>query len=120
MEHRWGIRTCLARPVRVRSSGALAAPAVLSDISVSGALLQTSAPFALHARLEVQLFPPGSGYSSVEATVVRIGRFGMGVEWTVLAPQSVQRLLSEAAESEAPSDAEPAKYAKAPRPTRAR
>jgi len=120
MEHRWGVRTRLARPVRIHSRGALAASAVLSDISVSGALLQTSAPFALHSRLEVLLFPPESRHPSVEAIVVRVGQFGLGVEWTVLAPLSVQCLLSEVAQIDAVSHGPAPKYARASRPKRVR
>ena len=118
MEHRWGVRTRLTRPVRIHCRGALPASAVLSDISVSGALLETSVPYALHSRLEVHLFPMGSRHAAVEAVVVRVGQFGLGVEWTVLAPQSVQCLLNEVAQVDAVPDGRAPEYVREPRPKR--
>jgi hypothetical protein len=95
MEHRWGNRICLVRPVRVRSRHALVGAALLCDISVSGALLRTAAPFGLHSWIEVELFPFRARFQPVEATVVRIAPDGLGVEWLELAPLSVRHVLNE-------------------------
>ena len=95
MEHRWGARICLDRSVRVRSRNALVGAAVVCDISVSGALLRTAAPFGLHSWIEVEFFPFRPRHQAVEATVVRIGPDGLGVEWLELAPLPVRHLLHE-------------------------
>jgi hypothetical protein len=95
MEHRWGNRICLVRPVRVRSRNALIGAALMCDISVSGALLRTAAPFGLHSWIEVEFFPFRTRYQPVAATVVRIAPDGLGVEWLELAPLSVRHVLNE-------------------------
>jgi hypothetical protein len=95
MEHRWGSRICLARSVGVRSRNALAGTAVMCDISVSGALLRTAAPFDLHSWIEVEFFPSSARQQAVEGTVVRVGPDGLGVEWIELAPLTVRHLLHE-------------------------
>jgi hypothetical protein len=104
MEHRWGNRICLARPVRVRSRNALAGPATLCDISVSGALLRTAAPFGLHSWIEVEFSPFRARHPAVEAVVVRIGQDGLGVEWIELAPLTVRHLLHELVLEARPAD----------------
>jgi hypothetical protein len=94
--------------------------AVLHDISVSGAFLQTTTPFGLHCQIEVEFFPFRARHEAAQATVIRVVREGLGVEWTELAPLSVRHLLRELAQGDLASHAGEETSARVPRPERAR
>jgi hypothetical protein len=105
VEHRWGTRLSSAHVVRVRTRSGLMAPAVVRNISVSGAFLETAAPLRQSAHLDLQLFPPQSRLRSVDAYVVRADPQGFGIEWCELAPPAVQRLIEALVSHEIPAHA---------------
>jgi hypothetical protein len=87
MEHRWGQRIALGRPVRVRC-GSSEGAAVLMDGSVSGAFIRTRLCLRQWASVEVQV-----AGEPVPAWVVRATPAGFGVEWSEFAPLAVVALL---------------------------
>ena len=95
MEHRWGSRFALEHPVRIRSSGALVSTGALRNVSLSGGLLHTTAPFRLNCRIVLQLGGVPKAERVVEAMVVRRAAEGLGIEWTELAPAVIRQLLRE-------------------------
>jgi len=94
MEHRWGERTTLDRPIRIDCRSQATAVAVLRDASVSGAFLCTSARLALLTTVEITLLGRGRTTESIEALVVRSAPDGFGLEWAEIAPRAIVDLLS--------------------------
>jgi hypothetical protein len=81
MEHRWGHRISIDLPIWV-SSGGIAGPGMLRNLSVSGALIETSLPLATLTMVRVQI--PRSGelpHASAWGFIVRDGSNGFGIEW---------------------------------------
>jgi hypothetical protein len=94
VEHRWGNRLPSEHLVRIRTRGGLMASGVLHNVSVSGALLETTAPLRTSAYIDVQIFPPHYDSAVAAAYVVRAQGPSFGIEWCELAPAGVQRLLA--------------------------
>jgi len=82
MEHRWGRRRpCKAR-VAVSAGSGVAGIGRLRNVSISGALMETSLPLSLFTQIAVAVLrDDGSRYAEFTATVVRRGPDGIGIEW---------------------------------------
>jgi hypothetical protein len=81
MEHRWGQREDVSIPVRLRWRQRYgAATGEITNISASGAWIQTNARLPLLAPLEVDMLAAG-GPGSIAAYVVRKSSGGYGIEW---------------------------------------
>jgi hypothetical protein len=83
MEHRWGQRQPVNRPVHIRTQGGLAGRGCVRDLSVSGAFIATSLPVAQFSCVEIQ-FRQKDGFATVtclEGEVVRTANDGFGIEW---------------------------------------
>jgi hypothetical protein len=83
LEHRWGQRApCKAR-VRLSTGTGIAGSGHIRNISGSGAFIETVAKLAMHMKVDLVILGNASAVHSVEmaATVVRVERDGIGVEW---------------------------------------
>ncbi len=90
MEHRWGQRDEVAIPVRLRWQHRYgAAIGEITNISTSGAWVQTAAQMPLLAPIEVDMRSV-EGRSRIEAYVVRRTSSGIGIEWRVPLHQGFQ------------------------------
>jgi hypothetical protein len=94
MEHRWGCRTLIDKPVRIAAATHIST-ARLRDISASGAFLCTHLTAAFRGRVQVQFQLPSNGTSecTVEALVARKAPDGIGVEWMPFSPTSVSHII---------------------------
>lgn len=110
MEHRWGQREDVSIPVRLRWHQRYgAATGEISNISQSGAWIETNAELPLLAPLDVDMLTAG-GRGAVAAYVVRKSSGGCGIEWSEPLKQRFQpglhdfervRILGRNAENEA-------------------
>ena len=92
MEHRCGIRHTADIPVQLRVvQGGLTAWAILSEWSISGALLRTDLPIAELVRVSVK-FPRALLAARLQGTVVRRNDDALALEWDQLAIQLARRL----------------------------
>ena len=83
MEHRWGQRMrCQAR-VRLSAGARISGTGRVRDVSSSGAFIETVLHLPMHARvmLMVQGSEPQIHAVEIAASVARVGRDGIGVEW---------------------------------------
>jgi len=81
MEHRWGQREAVSIPVRLRWRQRYgAATGEITNISASGAWIQTNAGLPPLALLEVDM-PAAGGRRAITAYVVRKDSGGYGIEW---------------------------------------
>ena len=83
MEHRWGQRMrCQAR-VRISAGGEFTGAGRVRDVSSSGAFIETSSVLPVHVRVTLLVIGNESSTRVVEiaATVVRVARDGLAVEW---------------------------------------
>ena len=83
MEHRWGQRM----PCRARarlSAGAVMGAGHLRNVSSSGAFIETGLDLPVHTQVELVVLGNESATRTVEvnASVVRVERDGIGVEWS--------------------------------------
>jgi len=82
MEHRWGQRKrCQAR---ARLSGAgMSGTGRVRDVSTSGAFIETTMHLPIHARVLLMVRGNESAIREVEiaASVARVSRGGIGIEW---------------------------------------
>ena len=80
--------------------GGVAASGQLRNISISGALVQSSLPVALFGRIWLRVAPPpggsGKGKWLAEAQVVRLEGNGFAVEWCEFAPLLARALIRNA------------------------
>jgi len=84
MEHRWGERQQVNRPVQIRTRGGLVGQGNVRDLSVSGAFVATSLPVALFSCVQLQFRAQQDGAcktASLEGDVVRTDVDGFGIEW---------------------------------------
>jgi hypothetical protein len=91
MEHRWGQRMrCQAR-VRISADGGDSCLGHVRVISSSGAFIETAARLAVGARVTLLMLGNESAIRPVEfnATVVRVERDGVAVEWCVTPSRSI-------------------------------
>jgi hypothetical protein len=85
--------------VHLWAPGGVAAPGQLRNISISGALVQSSLPVALFGRIRLRVAPPGGpgkGKWTTEAQVVRLDGNGFAVEWCEFAPSLARALIRNA------------------------
>jgi hypothetical protein len=96
-EIRWGERLTVDLPVRIVARGAQAVPGRLRNLSISGALIETDAPFALRTPLTLSLTLPSEGGVNLdlEAVVVRLDHGAIGIEWRDMACQPLLDLLHQ-------------------------
>jgi hypothetical protein len=83
MEHRWGQRlSCQAR-VRLSAGGGISGAGRVRDASSSGAFIESTLVLPMHTRVALLVMGNESSTRVVEiaATVVRVARDGIGVEW---------------------------------------
>ena len=79
--------------------GVVAASGQLRNISISGALVQSSLPVALLGRIRFRVTAAGGtgkGKWMADAQVVRLEGNGFAVEWCEFAPQLARALLRNA------------------------
>ena len=97
MEHRWGERVGVDIPVRISAHPFAMKHAQLTDMSVSGASLETDLDLRVLSRIHLLIEVPHrirSEASSVAAYVTRRGKSGVGIEWCEFAPPVVSELLA--------------------------
>jgi hypothetical protein len=83
MEHRWGQRMpCRAR-VQISGGTGLGGEGRVRDISSSGAFIETALHLPLYARVNLMVLGNESATREIEitASVMRVARDGVGVEW---------------------------------------
>jgi PilZ domain len=96
MEHRWGHRREISRPVQLGIRGGVSARGRICNVSISGAFIVSPLPIAHFAYVHVQFTAMIDGQrkvTSVEAQVVRKDSTGFGVEWCEFAPAAVRALV---------------------------
>jgi len=83
MEHRWGQRMPCRAVVRLSHAEHGSGPGRIRDISSSGAFIETALAIPVYARIALWVLGNESATHAVEisATVVRVDRDGVGVEW---------------------------------------
>jgi hypothetical protein len=97
VEHRWGRRIALKIPVQLAMEAGDLMLGQMTNISISGAFVQTPRAIPLGAQIEVEVIVRnhhiGRSLERVTAHVVRRTSDGVGIEWCDLAPRSVSVLL---------------------------
>ena len=96
MEHRWGNRHEISRPVRLGTRGGIAARGRICNISLSGAYVVSPLPVSLFSYVRVQFTAMLNGKrtgTAVEGQVVRKDATGIGIEWSEFAPAAVRALI---------------------------
>jgi PilZ domain len=83
--------------VRIRRRGQNSAIGWLTDVSLSGAYVQTSAPLSLVSRIHVAVDQRGTGNLALRSLrlrgrIVRHGPGGVGVEWEEFASEILSRM----------------------------
>lgn len=92
MEHRWGRREEVTIPVELRWPQRYgAARGEITNVSTSGAWIDTVAVMPLLAPIEVDMLDV-DGLGPLAAFVVRRSSRGIGVEWSELAQQRFELL----------------------------
>ena len=82
MEHRWGRRIACGTPVRLTTAGALIDHCRLRDVSMSGAFIETTLELPMLARISLTVLrAEPQAECEISASVVRLARDGVGVEW---------------------------------------
>jgi hypothetical protein len=83
MEHRWGQRMACRARVRMSTVEGISGAGCIRDISSSGAFIETALELPVNARLVLIMSGNESATREVEvkASVVRVARDGVGVEW---------------------------------------
>jgi hypothetical protein len=96
MEHRWGQRVTLQAPVRLYLDDAALGRGLLRNVSISGALIETSLEIPVFSNLVVALAGIGAGGPQIHelaACVVRRLPTGVAVEWRDMACPAVVALM---------------------------
>jgi hypothetical protein len=96
---RFGQRIPLELPVTLSADGLKSAPGVIRNASISGGFIETTLELPLHANLVVTLDvqkPEPAATHALNACVVRIDAFGLGIEWRDMACVDVLELLQRA------------------------
>ena len=96
MEHRWGHRREINRAVHLGTRGGLVARGRLTNVSISGAFVQSPLPASLFSYVQIQFTAMLNGKrttTALEAQVVRKDSTGFGIEWCELAPEAVRALV---------------------------
>jgi hypothetical protein len=96
MEHRWGNRREISRPVQLATRGGLIARGRICNVSISGAFVVSPLPVTLFTYVEVQftaMFNGKRSSTSVEGQIVRKDAAGFGIEWCEFAPEAIRSLV---------------------------
>jgi hypothetical protein len=95
MEHRWGQRMPCRATVRISHGTRSGDNGRIRDVSSSGAFIETALQIPVYARLTLWVLGNESAAHAVElsATVVRVARDGVGVEWCDTAAGEVCRVV---------------------------
>jgi hypothetical protein len=96
MDTRWGERIQVDFPVRMTAHRFAVRKGRLTDLSVSGASIESNFEPRLQSRIEIAMVSPlRPKYKSpvVVGYVTRRHKEGIGVEWCEFAPQVVSELL---------------------------
>jgi hypothetical protein len=83
MEHRWGQRWPCRANVRLVAGPGIGGAGRVRDVSASGAFIETSLELPVYARVGLLVLGNESATHAAEiaASVVRVARDGIGVEW---------------------------------------
>jgi hypothetical protein len=82
MEHRWGHRIPCGSRVRLSTSATTGGAGKMRDVSTSGAFIETALPLPLFSRLVISVIRDDPRHEvDTMASVVRVARDGVGVEW---------------------------------------
>jgi hypothetical protein len=83
LEHRWGQRLCCRAQVRLSTSAGITDAGRIRDISSSGAFIETAVSLQPEVQVSLAILGNASAPEVVVrvATVVRVARDGIGVEW---------------------------------------
>jgi hypothetical protein len=94
-EHRWGERIRVNLAVDVLLDGNAAMRGYVKNLSLSGALLKSTADLPLHALIAVRIevAPPAKDTCLIKARVCRKPGHAIGIEWCEFAPPAVKDLL---------------------------
>ena len=95
MEHRCGTRYPTDTVVCVGASyGALIAPGLLTDVSVSGCFIHTLLPVDPLVRISVRILSARRSLANLrlDGQVTRRTKSGIGVEWAEYLPELVRQL----------------------------
>jgi hypothetical protein len=105
MEHRWGSRKAIDVPVRFMALPALIGTGRITNVSMTGAFLETRAPLRPMVLLYVELIHlsrEAGRRRRLSASVVRRTESGVGIEWCEPASKSpLYAQLRSAARTEA-------------------
>lgn len=96
MEHRCGHRVGVDLPVSISGNALAARAGRLTNLSTSGAFIQTDAEWRLLSRVLVVIDPPSTARlhaPTISAYVARKLRDGVGIAWCEFAPIEVTRIL---------------------------
>jgi hypothetical protein len=111
MNHRCGHRFTTDRTIRIRTASGAVSIARLTDVSVSGAMINTVLDLPYMSRIKVQMTRGYDGDGStreVDAYVIRRTPEGTGIEWEELNPRAVDELVRSLARAPA-ANSEPQK-----------
>lgn len=96
MEHRWGHRREISRPVHLGTGSGLVARGRICNVSISGAFVISPLPVALLSHIQVQFTAMVDGKRQttvVDGQVVRKDSTGFGIEWSEFAPEAIRALV---------------------------
>jgi hypothetical protein len=96
MEHRWGHRREVSRPVRLETSSGVIARGRITNCSISGAFVVSPLPVVLFSHVEVRFMAMIDGERTTTAVlgqVVRRDTVGFAIEWSEFAPDAVRALV---------------------------
>ncbi len=102
MEHRWGDRRQVILRVLLRHPDQRCAAGRLTNISLSGAYVQTRSEFTVFSRIEVAFDAARHGLARLgpmrlQGRIVRRGKSGMGIEWEEFSPEELGKIVRVAA-----------------------
>ena len=83
MEHRWGQRMRCQASVYLSADAEIGGTGRVRDVSTSGAFIETTLQLPMHARVMLRVKGNDSATHDVDiaASVARVDRDGIGVEW---------------------------------------
>jgi hypothetical protein len=96
MEHRWGHRREIKRPVHLETRSGLLSRGYITNVSISGAFVVSPLVAPLYSYVQVQFTGMSHGKRTsmaVDGQVVRKEDGGFGIEWCEFAPEAVRALV---------------------------
>lgn len=97
MDHRWGTRTLVSRPVLLRAASRKEARGRLTAVSLSGGWIETSEHFPMLSSVRVVFDSRTFSSLAPEALagqVIRHSDSGVAVEWLELAPEVIAEMVA--------------------------